>query len=77
VARGADTVRRTVAGHDSTVVGLPLDVSFRGLSTAANAVANYGLIQYRLVGDVTADTPIGQRRIPFDQKGDFAPVRPR
>jgi hypothetical protein len=77
VARGEDTSRRTVAGHDSTVVSLPLDVSFRGLSIAANAVAAYGLIPYRLVGDVTADTPIGQRRIPFDQKGDFAPVRPR
>jgi hypothetical protein len=77
VARGEDTSRRTVPGHDSTVVSLPLDVSFRGLSVAANAVAAYGLIPYRLVGDVTADTPIGQRRIPFDQKGDFAPVRPR
>ena len=77
VARGEDSARRTVAGHDSAVVSLPLDVSFRGLSIAANAVAAYGLIPYRLVGDVTADTPIGQRRIPFDQKGDFAPVRPR
>ena len=77
VARGEDTTRRTVAGHDSTLFSLPLDVSFRGLSTAANAVVAYGLIRYRLVGDVVADTPIGERRIPFDQKGDFAPVRPR
>ena len=31
----------------------------------------------RVVGDITADTPIGSRKIPFDQKGEFAPVKVR
>jgi hypothetical protein len=75
VARGADTLHRTVGGRDSLIVGLPLDVSLRGLALAANAVVGYGMVPYRLVGDVTADTPIGSRKIPFDQKGQFAPVR--
>src|SRR5690242_11873103 len=75
VARGADTLHRTVGGHDSLVVGLPLDVSLRGLMLAANSVVGYGMVPYRLVGDVTADTPIGARRIPFDQKGEFSPMR--
>ena len=77
VARGADTLHRTVGGHDSLVVALPLDVSLRGLVLAANSVVGYGMVPYRLVGDVTADTPIGSRRIPFDQKGEFAPVKLR
>lgn len=75
VARGADTLHRTVGGHDSLLVSLPLDVSFRGLSAAANAVVGYGTVPYRLVGDITADTPIGARKIPFDQKGEFANIR--
>lgn len=77
VARGADTVHRTVGGHDSLMVALPLDVSLRGLAIAANSVVGYGMVPYRLVGDVTADTPIGSRRVPFDQKGEFANVRIR
>lgn len=77
VARGADTLHRTIGGHDSLVVALPLDVSLRGLVLAANSVVGYGMVPYRLTGDVTADTPIGSRKIPFDQKGDFAPVKIR
>jgi LEA14-like dessication related protein len=77
VARGADTLHRTVGGHDSLIVALPLDVSLRGLALAANSVVGYGMVPYRLTGDVIADTPIGSRRIPFDQKGEFAPVKIR
>jgi len=77
LARGADTLHRTVGGHDSLIVALPLDVSLRGLVLAANSVVGFGMVPYRLVGDITADTPIGSRRIPFDQKGEFAPVKIR
>jgi LEA14-like dessication related protein len=77
VARGADTLHRTVGGHDSLLVALPLDVSLRGILAAGMAVVGYGTVPYRLVGDITADTPIGSRRVPFDQKGEFAPVKPR
>ena len=77
VAHGLDTLRRTVGGHDSLLVSLPLDVSLRGILAAGSAVVGYGMVPYRLVGDVTADTPIGTRRVPFDQKGEFAPVNPR
>jgi hypothetical protein len=52
-------------------------VSLRGILAAGNAVVGYGMVPYRLVGTVTADTPIGARTIPFDQKGEFAPVSPR
>ncbi|HEY7233281.1 MAG TPA: LEA type 2 family protein [Gemmatimonadaceae bacterium] len=76
VAKGIDTTHHTVGGHDSLLVALPLDVSLRGILAAGNAVVGYGMVPYRLVGDVSADTPIGTRRIPFDQKGEFAPVKP-
>jgi hypothetical protein len=72
-----DTVHHTVGGRDSLLVAVPLDVSLRGLLLAANSVAGFGMVPYRLVGDITADTPIGSRKIPFDQKGEFAPVKVR
>lgn len=75
VASGVDTLHRTIHGHDSLLVALPLDVSLRGLSAAANAALGYGAVPYRLIGAITADTPIGSRRIPFDQKGEFANIR--
>jgi LEA14-like dessication related protein len=75
LARGADTLHRTVGGHDSLLVSLPLDVSWRGLGAASNAMIGYGMIPYRLAGNITADTPIGQTKIPFDQKGEFAAIR--
>ena len=77
VAAGVDTLRRTVGGHDSLIVSLPLNVSLRGIMLAANSVVGYGMVPYRLVGTVTADTPIGERKIPFNQKGEFAPVQLR
>jgi LEA14-like dessication related protein len=77
LARGSDTLHRTVGGHDSLLVALPLDVSLRGLALAANSIVGYGMVPYRLVGDINAETPIGSRRIPFDQKGEFAPVKIR
>jgi LEA14-like dessication related protein len=77
LASGADTVHRTLGGHDSLLVALPLDVSLRGILAAGNAVVGYGMVPYRLVGTITADTPIGARKIPFDQRGEFAPVQPR
>src|SRR5438067_519592 len=77
VARGVDTLHRSVGGHDSLLVALPLDVSLRGILAAGNAVVGYGMVPYRLVGDITADTPIGSRQIPFDQRGEFAAVRVR
>src|ERR687889_1881142 len=44
LARGADTLHRTVGGHDSLLVALPLDVSLRGLVLAANSVVGFGMV---------------------------------
>src|SRR5690348_6137680 len=64
VAAGVDTLHRTIDGHDSLLVSLPLNVSLRGIMLAANSVVGYGVVPYRLVGTVTADTPIGAKQIP-------------
>jgi LEA14-like dessication related protein len=72
VARGATTAAVSVAGHDSAVVRLPLDVSWRGLSAVGQRALNDGTVDYRLVGEIVADTPIGEHAFPIDQRGRFA-----
>ncbi|MFL5574956.1 MAG: LEA type 2 family protein [Gemmatimonadaceae bacterium] len=72
VARGATTAALSVAGHDSAVVRLPLDVSWRGLSAVGKRVMNDGTVDYRLVGEIVADTPVGEHAFPVDQRGRFA-----
>lgn len=72
LAHGADTLRRTIGGHDSLLVSLPLEVSWRGLSAAGSAVLASGTVSYRVAGTITLNTPIGARDVPYDQKGQFS-----
>jgi LEA14-like dessication related protein len=75
IADGADSTHRRVPANDSTVVELPLHVTWRGLSAAAGDVVSNGLVTYRIVGDITLDTPIGTHDLPISQTGRFAPLR--
>ena len=75
VAQGVDSLHRRVPSHDSTVVDLPVDVNWRGLSAAGSDIVTNGLVTYRLVGDIRLDTPVGVHRVAVDQIGRFAPLR--
>jgi LEA14-like dessication related protein len=75
IASGVDSTQRRVASHDSTVVELPVQVSWQGLSTAGRTIAASGLVPYQLVGVITLDTPVGTHDIPVNQRGRFAPLR--
>jgi LEA14-like dessication related protein len=75
VAHGADSTHRRVPSHDSTVVDLPMEVTWRGLSVAGSDIVANGLVTYRFVGDILLDTPVGVHRVPLDQTGRFAPLR--
>jgi len=75
IASGVDTVHRRVAANDSTVVELPVQVSWQGLSAAGQTIAASGLVPYQLVGTITLDTPVGTHELPVNQRGRFAPLR--
>jgi LEA14-like dessication related protein len=75
IAAGVDTTHRRVAANDSTVVELPVQVSWQGLSAAGRTIAASGLVAYQLVGTITLDTPLGTDDIPVNQRGRFAPIR--
>jgi LEA14-like dessication related protein len=75
IAEGSDSTHRHVPAHDSVVVELPLHVTWRGLSSAGQDIVSNGLVSYRLIGDITLDTPIGKHDVPISQAGRFAPIR--
>ena len=64
--------RFTVGKGDSTVVSLPLDFSWTGLNSAARSLLNTGTVNYRVNGDVTVNTPIGNFTRPYDRKGRYS-----
>ena len=73
VGRGESATAFTLPAHDSTLVQLPLDVSWQGLRAAARDAARDGTDDYRLKGYVTIDTPVGNPNVPFESVGRFTP----
>jgi LEA14-like dessication related protein len=73
VGRGESAASFTLPAHDSTVVALPVDVSWQGLRAAARDAARDGTVDYLLKGSVTLDTPLGDPNVPFEEAGRFTP----
>ena len=73
VGRGESAAAFTVPAHDSTVVELPLDVSWQGLRAAARDAAQDGTVDYMFKGTVTLETPLGNPNVPFESVGRFTP----
>ena len=76
VGRGEATQSVTVAARDSADVTLPLEVSWRGLRDAGRAALEGGAVPYRVIGTITADTPIGAHDFPVDARGRFSALAP-
>ena len=60
-----------VAGGDSTEVHLPLTFSYSGLGSAGRALMARGVVNYRVLGNITVGTPIGNFTRPFDRTGQY------
>lgn len=73
IGRGESATPFTIPAHDSTVISLPLDVSWQGLRAAGRAAARDSTVGYRLTGTVTLDTPLGDPNVPFSAAGRFTP----
>lgn len=77
VGRGTITAPLRVAGRDSTAVRLPLDVSWNALGRVGRGALRGGDVDYRVLGEVVASTPLGDRAVPIDARGRFAAPAPR
>lgn len=69
---GALQERFTVQEKDSTVVTLPLQFTYSGIGAAGRQLMNTGSVNYRVTGDVTVGTPLGNFTRPYDQTGRFS-----
>ena len=54
---------------DTTVVTLPVRFNWNGLAGAVRSALGYGELPYKLTGQLTVETPFGDRKIPFTREG--------
>ena len=75
VAEGALDTRQTFRSGDSTVVTIPINFSYAGLGRAGRELLQRGTVNYRVLGDVTVDTPLGSFTRPYTSTGTYTPLR--
>lgn len=54
---------------DTTVVTVPLAFSWSGVAGAVRTALGGGELPYKLSGQLTVSTPIGQQQVPFSREG--------
>jgi LEA14-like dessication related protein len=62
----------SVRSGDSTIVTLPVTLNYSGLAAAGRQMVGKGSVNYRVTGDVTVSTPVGNFTAPYDQLGRFS-----
>jgi LEA14-like dessication related protein len=67
--------RFVVQKNDSSVVRLPVRFNYAGLGAAGRALIAAGTINYRVHGDFTVSTPIGNFTRPYDRLGRYSSVK--
>lgn len=66
--------RFVVPEKDSSIVRLPVRFTYAGLGAAGRSMLNAGTINYRVRGDFTVATPIGNFTRPYDRRGRYSSV---
>ena len=61
-----------VRDNDSTYVTIPVDFTYAGLGAAGRELITRGTVNYRVTGDFTVATPLGNFTRPYDQTGRFS-----
>lgn len=75
VANGVLDETFMVQRGDSSLVRIPISFTYAGLGQAGRQLMQSGTINYRVVGDVTVGTPLGNFTRPYDQAGRYTPLR--
>jgi LEA14-like dessication related protein len=70
-ATGAIDNRFTVQQNDSSVVTIPVSFTYLGIGTAGRQLMNTGGVNYRVTGDFTVGTVVGNYTIPYSSTGRF------
>lgn len=75
LAEGAMDNRATVQAGDSTILRLPVGFSYAGLGAAARQLLQTGIVAYRVTGDVTVASVVGNFTVPFSSAGRYSTLR--
>ena len=70
-ATGTVDSRFTVNSNDSSVVTIPVSFTYTGVGAAGRQLLNTGGVNYRVNGDVTVGTVIGNFAVPYSATGRF------
>jgi LEA14-like dessication related protein len=74
LGNGALDGRFVVAKNDSSTVRLPVSFSYAGIGQAGRALLQKGQVNYRVRGDFTVATPLGNFTRPYDRTGRYSSV---
>lgn len=75
LANGAVETRATVQAGDSTIVNVPVSFTYSGLGAAASQLLRTGTVNYRVAGDVTVGSVVGNFTVPYSATGRFNTMR--
>jgi len=71
LATGAVDTRTTVQAGDSTIVKIPVAFTYSGLGAAASQLLQTGSVHYKVAGDVTVGSVVGNFTVPYSTTGQF------
>ena len=71
LANGAMDTRTTVQAGDSTIVKIPVSFTYSGLGAAATQLLRTGAVNYKVAGDVTVGSVVGNFTVPYSATGTF------
>lgn len=72
LASGALDTRTTVQAGDSTIVKIPVSFTYSGLGAAATQLLRTGAVTYKVAGDVTVGSVVGNFTVPYSASGQFS-----
>ena len=71
LATGTLDSQFTVQSGDSTTVSIPVSFTYAGIGAAGRQLLNSGAVPYRVNGDVTVGTVVGNFTVPYSSTGRF------
>ena len=75
MAQGTLDNRFTVNSNDSSFVTLPVSFTYAGIGAAGRQLLNTGGVNYRVNGNVSVHTIVGNFPVPFNASGRFNAIR--
>lgn len=71
LATGTVDSRFTVQDRDSTTVPIPVTFTYSGVGEAGRQLLQMGAVNYKVLGDVTVSSVVGNFTIPYSSTGRF------